>query len=66
MELNKSIFKGLLILNVILSILLFGTNIGWFIYESQFEKVTTTTTTTECSQEVENIDTVGDVIQNNN
>lgn len=65
MELNKSIFKGLLILNVILSILLFGTNIGWFIYESQFEKVTTTTTT-ECSQEVENIDTVGDVIQNNN
>lgn len=65
MELNKSIFKGLLILNVILSILLFGTNIGWFIYESQFEKVTTTTTT-ECSQEVENIDTVGDIIQNNN
>ena len=66
MELNKSIFKGLLILNVILSILLFGTNIGWFIYESQFEKVTTTTTTTGYSQEVENIDTVGDVIQNNN
>ncbi len=40
MELNKSLIKGLLISNIILIILLFGSNIAWLIYESQFEKVT--------------------------
>ena len=60
MELNKSIFKGLLISNIITIVLLFGTNIGWFIYESQFETITET----EKTQTVENINTIRDIIQN--
>lgn len=60
MELNKSIFKGLLITNIITLILLFATNIGWFIYESQFQ-----TTTTEQIQTVENVETIRDITQNN-
>ena len=63
MELNKSIFKGLLIMNIISLFLLFGTNIGWFVYMSREQRVTTTE---EYSQEVENIDTVGDIVQDNN
>lgn len=59
MELNKSIFRGLLITNIITLILLFGTNIAWFIYESQFE----VETTTEQIQTVQNIDTVHDITQ---
>lgn len=43
MELNKSIFKWLMITNLVLIFLLFGTNIGWFIYESQFRTITTET-----------------------
>ena len=60
MSINKSIFKGLLITNIISLILLFGTNIGWFIYESQFQTVTET----EQIQRVENINTVHDIRQN--
>lgn len=61
MELNKSIFKGLLITNIITLLLLFGTNIGWFIYESQFETVTETEQIH--TQTVENIETVHDITQ---
>ena len=43
MELNKSILKWLMITNLVLIFLLFGTNIGWFIYESQFRTITTET-----------------------
>lgn len=60
MELNKSIFKGLLITNLITLLLLFGTNICWFIYESQFETVTTEN---KQVQTVENVETVHDVTQ---
>lgn len=60
MNINKSIFKGLLITNIISLILLFGTNVGWFIYESQFQTVTET----EQIQRVENINTVHDIRQN--
>ena len=59
MELNKSIFKWLIITNIITLILLFATNIAWFVYESQFEMVTT-----EQIQTVENVQTVHDVTQN--
>ena len=58
MELNKSIFKGLLITNIITLLLLFGTNIGWLIYESQFANVTT-----EQIQTIENVDTIHDITQ---
>ena len=60
MELNKSIFKFLAISNIILMLLLFGTNIAWFGYESQFETVKETTV----EQTVENIQTVRDIMQN--
>ena len=59
MELNKSIFKFLTISNIILMLLLFGTNIAWFVYESQFETVTETT-----EQIIENVQTVRDITQN--
>lgn len=59
MELNKSIFKGLLITNLITLILLFATNIGWLIYESQFENVIET----EQIQTVENVEIVHDITQ---
>ena len=58
MELNKSIFKWLFITNIITLILLFATYIAWFIYESQFETVST-----ERTQTVENVETVRDVTQ---
>lgn len=60
MELNKSIFKWLIITNIITLILLFATNIAWFVYESQFETVTET----EQIQTVENVQTVHDITQN--
>jgi len=60
MELNKSIFKGLLITNLITLFLLFGTNIAWFVYESQFETVSTENIQ---EQTVENIQTVHDITQ---
>jgi len=59
MELNKSIFKGLLITNIITLILLFATNIAWFIYESQFETITES----EKTQTVENVDIIHDITQ---
>ena len=59
MELNKSIFKWLFITNIITLVLLFATNIAWFVYESQFETVNS-----EQIQTVENVDTVHDITQN--
>lgn len=58
-SLNKSIFKALIITIIILIFLLFGSNIAWFIYESQFETVVT-----EDTQTVEYVNTVRDIIQN--
>lgn len=59
MELNKSIFKGLLITNLITLILLFASNIGWLIYESQFQNVIET----EQVQKVENVESIHDITQ---
>lgn len=59
MELNRSIFKWMFITNLITLILLFATNIGWFIYESQFETVQQQ----EQIQTVENVETVHDITQ---
>lgn len=64
MELNKFLFKSLIITNIILIVLLFATNIAWFIYESQFQKITETTET--YTQSVENVNNTGDIMQNNN
>lgn len=54
MELNKSIFKWLMITNLVLIFLLFGTNIGWFIYESQFRTITTETEEYEQEVDIQN------------
>lgn len=59
MELNKSIFRWLIITNIITLILLFATNIAWFIYESQWQQVSET----EQIQTVENVETVHDITQ---
>ena len=61
MELNKSIFKWLCITNLITLILLFATNIAWFVYESQFETVQETEQVH--TQTVENVDTIHDITQ---
>lgn len=58
MELNRSIFKWLIISNLITVILLFGSNLAWIIYESQYEVVET-----EQTQTVENVETVHDITQ---
>lgn len=39
--------KRLWITIILLIVLLVGTNVGWLIYESQFEEVTTTQTVTQ-------------------
>lgn len=64
MELNKFLFKSLIITNIILIVLLFATNIAWFVYESQFQKITETTET--YTQSVENVNNTGKIMQNNN
>lgn len=64
MELNKFLFKSLIITNIILIVLLFATNIAWFVYESQFQKITETTET--YTQSVENVNNTGNIMQNNN
>jgi flagellar basal body-associated protein FliL len=61
MELNRWIFKWLMIIIVILIIALIGTNIAWFIYESQFQ---VETTNSEQTQTVENVQSVHDITQN--
>jgi len=61
MELNKSIFKWLCITNLITLILLFATNIAWFVYESQFETIQETQQTH--TQTIENVDTIHDITQ---
>lgn len=66
MELNKSIFKSLIAVIIVLIVLLFGSNVGWLVYESQFEKSTETTETNAYELAVENVTTVNDVIQDVN
>ena len=44
----------LILIIVILIIALVGTNIGWFIYESQFETITETEETTQTIEDVDN------------
>lgn len=61
-NLNRSIFKWLIITNIILILLLFGTNLAWLIYESQYKDVVTTEETN--LQTVENVETVRDITQN--
>lgn len=58
MELNKSIFKGLLITNLITLFLLFGTNIAWFVYESQFETVQENEEYSQSVQDIQNVQTI--------
>ena len=45
-DLKKASKRNFIII-IVLLIMLFATNIGWLIYESQFETVTETETTTE-------------------
>ena len=61
MELNKSIFKSLIMIIVFLIVLLFGSNLAWLIYESQWVQVTEETTHT---QTIENVETIHDIVQN--
>lgn len=51
--------KRLWILCIILLVLLVGTNIAWWRYESQFATVSETTTTQEVNQEGDNNVVVG-------
>lgn len=60
-NLNWQIFRGLMVIIVLLIIVLVGSNVGWFLYNSQFETVTETTITG--TQTLENVTTVNDVIQ---
>ena len=60
MELNKSIFKWLIITNLVTIILLFGSNLAWIIYESQFEMVSEEN---KQIQTVENVETIRDITQ---
>lgn len=60
MELNKSIFKWLIMTNLVTIILLFGSNLAWIIYESQFETVSEEN---KQIQTVENVETVRDITQ---
>ena len=45
------VIKRLWIIILVLVFLLLGTNLAWLYYESQFEEVTTTTTTPRCKAE---------------
>lgn len=45
-DLKKASKRNFIVI-IVLLIMLFATNIGWLIYESQFETVTETETTTE-------------------
>jgi len=58
MELNRSIFKWLIITNIITLLLLFGTNIGWFIYEAQFETIQQEEEYTQSIEDVENVNNI--------
>ena len=60
-NLNWQIFRGLMVIIILLIIALVGSNVGWFLYNSQFETVTETTITG--TQTLENVTTVNDVIQ---
>lgn len=53
-DLKKASKRNFIVI-IVLLIMLFATNIGWLIYESQFETVTETETTTELI-ELEQID----------
>lgn len=60
MELNKSIFKWLIITNLVAILLLFGSNLAWIIYESQFKMVSEEN---KQIQTVENVETIRDITQ---
>jgi hypothetical protein len=57
-DLKKSSKRNFIII-LILLFMLFATNIGWLIYESQFELVDTTTQ----EQTIEDVDNAGDIFQ---
>ena len=59
-NLNKEIFRGLMIIIVLLIFALVGTNIYWISYNNQFDTVTETTITG--SQAVENVNSVNDIV----
>ena len=52
-ELKKSAQRKFIII-IILIIALIATNLGWFIYESQFETITETEETTQTIEDVDN------------
>jgi hypothetical protein len=54
-----SIIKSLIAVIVILIVLLVGSNVGWMIYESQFETVETTETIIEAEQDGSGTNIVG-------
>lgn len=62
LNLNRSIFKWLIITIIILILLLFGTNLAWIIYESQYQDIATTEETN--LQTVENVENIRDITQN--
>jgi hypothetical protein len=51
--------KRLIAIIILLIVLLVGSNIGWLIYESQFETVETNETVIEATQDGEGINIVG-------
>lgn len=62
-NLNRSIFRWLMITNILLIILLVVTNTIWVISWVNREKDYSTIITTEETKTVEDIDTAGDIIQ---
>lgn len=62
-NLNRSIFKGLIITILILIIITFGTNLAWIIAWIRKSNEYNTVVTTEETKTVEDIETAGDIIQ---
>ena len=55
----ERIIKRYWILCLVLIVLLVGSNIGWLVYESQFETVSTETTTIDAHQDGSGVNIVG-------
>lgn len=53
------IIKWLVVVIAMLIVLLVGSNVGWLIYESQFETVETNETIVEATQDGEGVNIVG-------
>ena len=51
MDRHERANRRLWVLCIILTVMLLGTNIGWIVYESQFEDVVTTTNSIEAESE---------------